>query len=577
MKLTDLHINDRQISEASKTAQADPVKAAAVNRQIRSLVPGQTIQGEVVSRNGSEVQIRLFEDMVLNARLDGNMNLEIGKNLTFEVRNNGKALTLSPLFANTAIDANALKALDMASLPVNADTVNMTKQLMDAGLPIDRNSLQQVFREINAFPEARVSDIVDLHRLSLPVNEGNVQQMYSYKNLTYQILTGMNNVMEELTNTMQGMVQSGNVEGAAGLYRELFLLAGELMPESEELILPGGELPEGMQLSGEGETLSEPLPGIVITEGFRAASQGEAARVQGESAARQDTMSRALSLLEEIAENGQSDTSGEEMTAVRILARELYQITGQPISRDISPSQLLQQAEQFLQKGMAEHDTGLLRGLLKSKGLQELLQANLKESWTLRPEDVADAKKVEDMYHRLDRQLRSLTQALERTGREEGTAFKAVSNMSQNLDFLQQINHIYTYVQLPLRLQQGDAHGDLYVYTNKKNLAAKDGKISALLHLDMEHLGPVDVYVALQNQKVSTQFYLQDDEMLSFLSGHIDRLTERLKKRGYDCDCRMQVRAGDEKADNGGSGGIHNLLAQSGHVPLAEYAFDVRA
>ena len=41
----------------------------------------------------------------------------------------------------------------------------------------------------------------------------------------------------------------------------------------------------------------------------------------------------------------------------------------------------------------------------------------------------------------------------------------------------------------------------------------KDGNVSALLHLDMENLGPMDVYVAMQNNRVNTHFYMQDDDM----------------------------------------------------------------
>ena len=61
MKLTELLGGERQVADSGRAVQADPAKAAAVSRQIRSLVPGQTITGEIVSRNGGEVQIRLSE------------------------------------------------------------------------------------------------------------------------------------------------------------------------------------------------------------------------------------------------------------------------------------------------------------------------------------------------------------------------------------------------------------------------------------------------------------------------------------------------------------------------------------
>lgn len=133
---------------------------------------------------------------------------------------------------------------------------------------------------------------------------------------------------------------------------------------------------------------------------------------------------------------------------------------------------------------------------------------------------------------------------------------------------------MYTYVQLPLRLQQGNAHGDLYVYTNRKNLAGKDGAVSALLHLDMEYLGPVDVYVAMQKNKVNTKFYVADDGMLDFLEAHMDLLTDRLQKRGYDCSMSMEIRG--EKDSDASKEGLGPILGQEKGVALAQYAFDVR-
>ena len=133
---------------------------------------------------------------------------------------------------------------------------------------------------------------------------------------------------------------------------------------------------------------------------------------------------------------------------------------------------------------------------------------------------------------------------------------------------------MYTYVQLPLRLQQRDTQGELYVYTNKKKLSSQDGTVSALLHLDMEHLGSVDVHVSLKGSKVNTRFYLRDDDMIDFMAQHMDVLTKRLQKRGYDCSCSMTVREkGESEATKGG---LEPVLRQNKGIMLSHYAFDVR-
>lgn len=211
--------------------------------------------------------------------------------------------------------------------------------------------------------------------------------------------------------------------------------------------------------------------------------------------------------------------------------------------------------------------------LFSGKNFRQLLTGQLKKLWTVSPREVAEPGGVEELYRRMDRQLKSLAQALENAGQTNSTAFKAASSMSQNIDFLQQVNQMYTYIQLPIRLQQREAHGELYVYSNKKKITSRDGKISALLHLDMDNLGPVDVYVAMQSSKVSTRFYLQDEDMIDFISGHMDMLTQRLRKRGYDCSFAMTVRGEAEEAVKGG---LEPILGREKGTALSHYAFDVR-
>ena len=143
---------------------------------------------------------------------------------------------------------------------------------------------------------------------------------------------------------------------------------------------------------------------------------------------------------------------------------------------------------------------------------------------------------------------------------------------------MNQLNQMYTYVQLPLQLQHAQARGELYVYTNKRNLAAKDGQVSALLHLDMENLGPLDVYVTMKDAKVNTNFCVADEEILVFLEQHMNLLTERLQKRGYDCKCTMRTREVEQTGmagDGHKNSGIAPLL-QEGEMILSQHAFDVR-
>lgn len=541
MKLTGWFSQDK-IADNSRVQTPNNANTEQVNRQIRALVPGQTLRGEVVSREGNNAQIRLLQDVLVDAKVDADIRLELGQNITFQVKNNGQTLNLSPLFTNMATEGTVLKALDMASLPVNENTVAMTKQLMDAGLPIDKNTLQQIWHESNAFPDAEILDLVNLHRVELPVTEENITQMASYRNLTHQLTAGIAETGESLTNMLHGLVESGDIEQAATIYSEVL----ELLAFEDA----AGETVTGQQQT-EGPL---PEPGVDVTV---TSEEAEQMPVQP-SATAPEAVPGQKTIIEEPTETA----SGNGQT-----------IKENPGAEKTQEAPQLQNLQKLLKQGLETKDIPLLRSILHNSKVAELPAKLLADRWSIKPEDVESPEKVEELYQKLGKQLKGLSNLLEENGQRGSSAYQNVTNLSQNVDFLQQINQTYAYIQLPLHLRQGEHKtGELFVYTNKKNLARKDGQVSALLHLDMEHLGPLDVYVTLKDTKVSTKFYVQNDAILDYLEANMDVLTERLQKRGYDCKCETTLRTELQQTAQA----MAPLLKTEGSVPVAQYAFDVR-
>lgn len=541
MKLTGWFSQDK-IADNSRVQTPNNANTEQVNRQIRALVPGQTLRGEVVSREGNNAQIRLLQDVLVDAKVDADIRLELGQNITFQVKNNGQTLNLSPLFTNMATEGTVLKALDMASLPVNENTVAMTKQLMDAGLPIDKNTLQQIWHESNAFPDAEILDLVNLHRVELPVTEENITQMASYRNLTHQLTAGIAETGESLTNMLQGLVESGDIEQAATIYSEVL----ELLAFEDAV----GETVTGQQQT-EGPL---PEPGVDVT-----VTPEEAEQMPVQPSA---TAPEAVPGQKNIIEEPTETASGNGQT-----------IKENPGAEKTQEAPQLQNLQKLLKQGLETKDIPLLRSILHNSKVAELPAKLLADRWSIKPEDVESPEKVEELYQKLGKQLKGLSNLLEENGQRGSSAYQNVTNLSQNVDFLQQINQTYAYIQLPLHLRQGEHKtGELFVYTNKKNLARKDGQVSALLHLDMEHLGPLDVYVTLKDTKVSTKFYVQNDTILDYLEANMDVLTERLQKRGYDCKCETTLRTELQQTAQA----MAPLLKTEGSVPVAQYAFDVR-
>lgn len=171
----------------------------------------------------------------------------------------------------------------------------------------------------------------------------------------------------------------------------------------------------------------------------------------------------------------------------------------------------------------------------------------MQAQWLLSPIDVENKETVESLYQRLSEQTKEISNTLAEMTLSHSELSQDLSNMNQNLDFMQQMNQAMQYIQLPLQMSGSEATGDLYVYTNKRKLAENDGNVSAMLHLDMANLGPVDVYASITpGNNVYTKFYLANDEMIDFIEDNIHILNERLEKRGYNMKTEM-VLAEDSK------------------------------
>lgn len=517
--------------------------------EIASKQPGQSVTGEVIEKNGSDILLAIGKNQMLRAKLDAGIPVEEGQMMTFSIKNaSGAKVILSPLYANTGNDPNVSKALQMAGIPENALTGKMVQTMMQEGMSIDRDSLSRMLRVVSANPEANVETVVQLSRLEIPVTENTLFQMEAYKNLEHQITDGIFEIADALQNTAAVMINDGDAEGAVSLYREILSLLSEgesVQPQAE------GEAQISVGLPSE-EALPLKESGLQTEEGQELQGQQ-----QIESRLQTEGQQRAESGLQ--TEGQQKADSGMQPDGGTLLK---------------TMEELLERLEKALfSDEIAPHQRESISRLFSGKEFQQAIKNEMIKQWLLTPEDVGKEHKAEELYEKLNSQLSRFSQTLNQSVGADTSLAKAVSNLSGNIDFMNQMNQMFTYIQLPLKLQSQEANGELYVYTNKKNLAKKDGEVSALLHLDMEHLGSVDVYVSMKDTKVSTQFRLKDDSALDLIAGHIDLLNERLNKRGYTMNASF-VKKGEEETGSV----MEEILKQDKNISiLSGYSFDARA
>lgn len=516
-----------------------------VMRAIRSLQAGQTIQGEVVSVNGDEVQLAIMKDVIIDARLAQSMNLTQGMNMSFQIKaNNSQGLSLVPLFMNTSVDPNVLKALEMAGVSVNDRSLEMVQTLMEKGMPIDKQSIQEIYRDIVSFKDATVNDIISLHQIKLPVTEDNLNQFSLYQNNRHYLADSFSEMGESIGKHLENLVLQQKPQEAAKLLQQLQDFMNAIKGEN----------------AGKENVNSEIIPKM-LRENEISSSQSLKADVSTpEILTNEDGKELPEGAL--LSKNKEGAVLEENALSEKTLQNTDKNMASETISKE---AQLWNQLNELIHSGK---NTGKI-----SKIFEKIWGSNIEKQWLLEPEAVTDKEKIVSYFEKLGKQVKQLESIFEQGNMSKSDVAKVLHNTSSNLEFMNQLNQMHAYIQLPLKMANQNAHGELYVFTNKKALTRQDGKVSALLHLDMEHIGNMDIYVALEDTKVSTNFYLEKEEYLDFIEKHMDMLTARLNKRGYQCDIKTALRNPEDSMAV-----IKNIEKEDGRpVLLSTQAFDMRA
>lgn len=588
--------------------------------QLRSLSAGDSLSGKVVSvmkgLDGSRTaQIDLGNNTLVDAKLQNGMQLSTGQVVSFSVKSSASGtLTLTPLYQNTAaLDATASKALIAAGLSVTDELGQMVSEMMKEGMSIDKQSLLQMSRVLTDNPGADTSTLVQMKNLNIPITEGNIQQFQNYQNYQHQVLNGANAIIDELPNAFSAMAQAGDKTGALDLYGSLMkLFAGGDQAQgtgiSDSIKAGANEASINSLINAEGGEDSAGKAAEGKTSAEDAANENPLKTIKGDGTLTNKAQASADGMI--LGKDGlmPSSDDGKEVSGQLIagsntqaaagagnalgigakmdLAQFVSALKSAGVSEDAlnelikagsgDQAALLRQLSELYDKTI-HNSAGADRAwgrLFSSDTFNELLKNNIASSWTIRPDDVSDKDNVRNLYERLNSQVKQLTTLLQGHVGENSSVFQSSQNLSQNIDFMNQLNQMYAYVQLPLKMSGNDAHGDLYVYSNKKHMASDDGSVSALLHLDMNNLGPLDVYVRMTDMKVSTNFYMADESCIDLIMEHIDELTARLNKRGYQMSYQV-LPSEDLKSENRAVDAL--LQADDKMTTISSTSFDARA
>lgn len=568
---------------------------------LKGMSAGETLQGEVVSVNGNEVEIKIADNAVINARLEQSMNVAVGQKMMFEVSNNQNGqIALRALFTNLAQEQLANNALQAAGISANDQSLQMIASLMKEGMSIDRQSLQSVYHDIVQFPDVEQSLLVHMHKIGMETTPQNVEQFQTLVNYEERVAGTIQELINEIPAELKNMAANGEVGKVMAVTQELVALIAE---HEGELALQAGENASVL-----------PAEGLVEeTEGDMAGKMQQPEGIGDKTP--QTAMDKALAALEE-AMNPQNQVhtlaDGKEGNAAVVQGMtadgEEAILTGtndKVLSGVLTKAEYTQLATVLEQNGFSKEMVSMVRNgnlpmnelfnmlkaelsgkdamtaaeLWNDKGFSKLIGKELQNTWLLDPKEVENGKNVTEFYNRINNQVNSVIHSMSQSLSESSALMQNLQQFQENVDFLNQLNQFMPYVQLPLKMNGQSATGDLYVYADKRSLAGGKDTVSAALHLDMQHLGMVDVFVKMQDKNVSTEFCLESEETLDFIAEHMDMLSERLERRGYSLSTEMKVKEQQMSLKEDILPATESLSVEtkSQGDAIAVYRFDVRA
>ena len=612
----------------NSVANGEPMTGAkGVEKLVSSLNEmsrGMIFEGTVSSVHGNQVKLALSNGQQILARLAGKFSFEQGQSVFFQVKNNdGGTIEIKPYTVDgEGANLTLMDALKAAGLPVDGSNLSMVNKMMEEQMSIDKVSLNQMYQLVQDNKDINVTTLVELKRLGIDINPVNAAQFENYSNDKQAITIAMDSLIDELPNALSA--EDLSMYKLVNQARDVLNIVTDGLSENVIISNEGHDLKQYEAIMSDNQSAPIAKKHFNIAELFESLNNvsGESQGIQimqklnnflkidnmlmqgNESVAsnepvlpnesiasnEQFSLNESVTLQEapektdtaiinkkvETAANTigciLSDKQIEELNEqVKKLLPDLQENNISLYSKDSSVVGILNDIKNMLENTPA--NANALRHLFSENAFRIMLREALEQQWMIKPGDLEkNPKKLDGLYDKIEKQITNMENILKASGTVNSKAEALADNIRGNIEFMNQINEAYTYVQVPLRMNEKNASGQLYVYTNKKSMSDPDKELSAFLHLDLEHLGGTDVSIKMFHKKVTTNFYLDSDESYALVKQFLPVLEKRLQDKGYNCELNVNS---DSKQMNFVDGFLKKDLPPTGQVH--RYSFDMRA
>lgn len=472
---------------------------------LRSLADGDTFSANITDVSGEQVTITLDGGQSFTASLLNSTAYNIGDRADFVIQDNKgenivlKAVTMQATALETAMINKSLKAAGIMPTLRNRE---MVLELMRNGMPIGRDALLDMVKELSSHSNAEIGGIIALKRMGIEVTDDSLKSYQNYKEYNGAMQRDIAALGEKLFES---------VDSGKALSDVVKLLVGD------ELLTGNGTVEDNSKESTKTSAQTQQPVGTQADEKADIAQKNLMSDVKNMVAGMVDNYNAAT---------GRSLKLSYEFLNTDNLARFM--------------NEFARMAEEFEMEPLLKNK---LHGVLKGDKASRLLNELVRDTFSMKMTDVADSGSVKEHIAKTLDKLSSISEYA--ASNQSAELSNVASRMSNNMEFLNSMNQFMAAVQVPIKNIGEHGEGELYVYRRNKQKCGEDDTVKAFLHLDMEHLGALDIYVTLKGSSVATNFKVEDESVLDFLEANMEQLT---KKLGED---RYNVSASVSRTDDG--------------------------
>ena len=557
-----------------------------------TLREGETLKGVVSDVHGNEITISLDDGTSFTGHLPEASMYSIGQKAAFLITSldNGtiymKAMSSAYLLG---MEDTIEQALEEAGLPKSPRNLDIVRSLLENKQSISRESINSFMQLCSRYPNADVGNVITMYRLGFSMDEASVTQFDTYQNQQHQLLSRMNSLTDSLTDLLSELSQE-NISVARYAAGELLSAALGSTPSLEEFQLAAGKtLEQAAEAdSGAGTESVTSSDSPELSEETLSSQETPSA----EEADSNNPLSRMRQLFSNITDkvntNLTGGTAGEEtgfiqeqsghiLTAAEreSLADLLSKFTdSDKLTTDLrNGSATARELLGAIHSALPKLSDPVIRELFANPSLGKLIKGQFLSNWTISPEGLKESNGMDSLYHKISSELDDLMHLSQMFAtRPSGeSAVNTTTDMQQNLQFIKTLNEQFAYMQLPLKLSSENAHGDLYVMTKKEALRKSKDNLKVLLHLEMDHLGPLDIHITKERTSITAKFFVTKDDALRLLEKNAGLLKDALNEQGYSFSSEFAEKKKDIDL-------VHDFIETEAPVGnITRYNFDLRA